>query len=71
MEAVQEKESMSVRIDTLQAEADTRGAEWAAREQELLTELAVAKAGSASGAQGLRDDLKVAVEASERLRTGD
>ena len=68
-EAVQEKESMSVRIDTLQAEADTRGAEWAAREQELLTELAVAKAGSASGAQGLRDDLKVAVEASERLRT--
>lgn len=68
-EAVQEKESVSVRMVALQAEEDKRGAEWSAREQELLTELAVAKAGSASGAQGLRDDLKVAVEASERLRT--
>lgn len=67
-EAIQDKESVALKIESLQAGADKRAVEWTSREQELLTELAVAKAGSASGAQGLRDDLKVAVEASERLR---
>ena len=39
----------------------------AAAGQELLTELAVARAGSVHGSQG-QDDLKVAVEAAEGCR---
>ena len=67
-EAQEERDVAKEEHEALKATVQSSEAAAAAREQELLTELAVARAGSAHGSQGLKDDLKVAVEAAERLR---
>ena len=67
-EAQAERDTAVGKLEALKASAQNREATAAAREQELLTELAVARAGSAQGSQGLKDELRVAVEAAEKLR---
>jgi hypothetical protein len=66
--AVQERDRMVQMEAQALARAEDAQTAWLAREQELLTELAVARAGSAQGEQGLRDELKSALNALERTR---